>query len=464
MEKRRKREKNAQETKNHEKKHGHSLDRCIIAVATATAIAVTMSSCDEAGADITGKSGSSDGTTGFVDVVPSDISTKGTQNVPDGNGRITESPGEDKINTTNPTVTEPAVTEPAATEPAVTEPAVTEPAVTEPAVTEPAVTEPPKTEPPVENTDVVEENSYYEAIPYGTVYIDDPDMYDDETAVISEGSAGKYLVVIYTRYINGKYHSSWTERTEIKAPTDLIISVGTKESIRTEEKIITETVQKYSTIYEECDTMKEGTTAVKREGSDSVATRKYIFTYTHDILTSSELVSEDITDCVNEIILVGTMREEEEDDGTFGLPFIDAAHGGKDYSITQCYGGSNNHLGIDFAVYYGDPIVASMGGTVIAAYDEGYFSHDNILWTYGTYVVIEHDGYRTYYAHLSSRTVSVGDTVKKGDIIGSSGNTGRVSSSGGGIYAGTHLHFEIRKYYPSLGIYHTVDPLIYLPW
>jgi lysostaphin len=105
-----------------------------------------------------------------------------------------------------------------------------------------------------------------------------------------------------------------------------------------------------------------------------------------------------------------------------------------------------------------------MDGTVIAAYDEGYFSKNNILWTYGTYVVIQHDGYRTYYAHLRSRKVSVGDKVKKGDIIGTSGNTGRINTSATGPYAGTHLHFEIRKYYPEKNVYHTVDPKLYLPW
>ncbi|MGN1096191.1 MAG: M23 family metallopeptidase, partial [Eubacteriales bacterium] len=162
----------------------------------------------------------------------------------------------------------------------------------------------------------------------------------------------------------------------------------------------------------------------------------------------------------DEVILVGTKKKAP--DTTFGLPFIDAAHGGIDYSITKPYG--NGHAGIDFGVYYGDPIVAALDGTVIAAYDEGYFSKDNILWTYGTYVVIQHDGYRTYYAHLSSRTVKVGDKVSKGSIIGYSGNTGRVTSSSTGPYAGTHLHFEIRKYFPSTGVYHTVDPLIYLPW
>lgn len=318
--------------------------------------------------------------------------------------------------------------------------------------------------------DVINTKSYYEYVPYKTVFVEDDEMYDDETRVIEEGIDGYISVCIYEKYINGIFDSTWTTRNTLTEPKDRIEAVGTKASVYEKEEIITETVEKYSTIYEDCDTMEEGTTAVITQGRDSVVTRKYIVTYTHDKETSRSLVSEEITEKIDRVVLVGTKREEEEegegneDDNSFGLPFIDAAHGGKDYSLTQSYGGSNNHLGLDFAVYYNDPIVAAMGGTVIAAYDEGYFSHDNILWTYGTYVVIQHDGYRTYYAHMSSRTVSVGDKVSKGEIIGYSGNTGRVSSSGTGPYAGTHLHFEIRKYYPSSGIYHTVDPKPYLPW
>jgi murein DD-endopeptidase MepM/ murein hydrolase activator NlpD len=52
-------------------------------------------------------------------------------------------------------------------------------------------------------------------------------------------------------------------------------------------------------------------------------------------------------------------------------------------------------------------------------------------------VIVENGAYRTYYAHLSSIPVSVGDTVKAGTTIGLSGNTGNST--------GPHLHYEIRK-------------------
>ena len=304
------------------------------------------------------------------------------------------------------------------------------------------------------HTDVFEED-----IPFDTVYIDDPEMYDDEEVVEVQGTPGKTQVTEYTVYLDGTVQSVYRESVTVSEPQSRVIRRGTKPSVTHEENTVTETLEKYSTIYEECGTMEIGTTKVKTEGQDSVTVKVYRYTYEKGELVKTEVISEQISERVDQVILVGTKQQ------SFGMPFIDAAHGGVNYKLTQSYGGANNHLGLDFAVYYGDPIVSVMDGTVIAAYDEGYFSKNNILWTYGTYVVIQHDnGFRTYYAHLRTRSVSVGDKVKKGQIIGTSGNTGRINTTLTGPYAGTHLHFEIRKYYPEKGVYHTVDPKLYLPW
>ena len=57
--------------------------------------------------------------------------------------------------------------------------------------------------------------------------------------------------------------------------------------------------------------------------------------------------------------------------------------------------------------------------------------------SYGNYVVVSHsDGTSTLYAHMSSRSVSVGQSVSQGQELGKVGSTG--SSTG------NHLHFEIR--------------------
>ncbi|MGY0006199.1 peptidoglycan DD-metalloendopeptidase family protein [Micromonospora sp. I033] len=78
----------------------------------------------------------------------------------------------------------------------------------------------------------------------------------------------------------------------------------------------------------------------------------------------------------------------------------------------------------------GDPVVASAPGTVDRVTDLGGTS-------YGKYVRIDHgNGYTTYYAHLSSFNVSVGQTVGYGRVIGYVGSTGGST--------GPHLHYEQR--------------------
>jgi len=92
--------------------------------------------------------------------------------------------------------------------------------------------------------------------------------------------------------------------------------------------------------------------------------------------------------------------------------------------------GSTNHKGTDIGrVGYTSPIYASKSGTVIVS------KYSN---SYGNYVVISHGtGNTTLYAHMSSRSVSVGQYVTQGTVIGITGNTGHST--------GPHLHFEIKE-------------------
>jgi murein DD-endopeptidase MepM/ murein hydrolase activator NlpD len=96
------------------------------------------------------------------------------------------------------------------------------------------------------------------------------------------------------------------------------------------------------------------------------------------------------------------------------------------------------HTGIDIAAggISGHQILAANSGDVIIA---GYDSSG----IYGNYVVIDHGGGMTsLYGHCSGLNCSVGDEVSRGDVIAYVGNTGKVTSLGGGGY---HLHFQIMK-------------------
>jgi len=98
------------------------------------------------------------------------------------------------------------------------------------------------------------------------------------------------------------------------------------------------------------------------------------------------------------------------------------------YRIHPILGVNRFHSGIDIGAPYGTPVIAAAGGEVIQS---GYFGG------YGYSVMLYHGGgYATWYAHLSSINVSMGQLVERGGLVGRIGSTGWST--------GPHLHFEIR--------------------
>lgn len=104
---------------------------------------------------------------------------------------------------------------------------------------------------------------------------------------------------------------------------------------------------------------------------------------------------------------------------------------------------SGSHSGIDFPVFTGTSVKSITSGTVVTAGWGG---------AYGNQVVVKHaDGRYSQYGHLSSISVSVGQSVGAGQQIGLSGSTGNST--------GPHLHFEVRTG-PAYGS--DIDPVGYL--
>jgi murein DD-endopeptidase MepM/ murein hydrolase activator NlpD len=90
-------------------------------------------------------------------------------------------------------------------------------------------------------------------------------------------------------------------------------------------------------------------------------------------------------------------------------------------------GGPDYHTGVDFSAAHGTPVKATADGEVKSA---GYMGN------YGNAIVLEHGyGVSTRYGHLSRFNVRQGERVKRNQVIGFVGATGRATSS--------HLHFEI---------------------
>jgi murein DD-endopeptidase MepM/ murein hydrolase activator NlpD len=87
------------------------------------------------------------------------------------------------------------------------------------------------------------------------------------------------------------------------------------------------------------------------------------------------------------------------------------------------------HTGVDLSCPSGTPVKVSADGVV---------SHAEWFGAYGRLVIVDHgDGLQTYYAHLSRLDVIAGQEVRRGQVIGASGSSGRVTSP--------HLHYEVRR-------------------
>lgn len=144
--------------------------------------------------------------------------------------------------------------------------------------------------------------------------------------------------------------------------------------------------------------------------------------------------------------------------------------------ITQYYGPTKFaerayrtkfHTGVDFGASIGTPIFSVADGTIsrMDNNDRGISRWNR--YQYGRYILIAHtNNLSSLYAHLSRAMVKTGDIVKKGDLLGYSGNSGYAT--------GPHLHFgvywtpsiQLKPVSPAAGLVPigvTIDPMSYLP-
>ncbi|MFS1516889.1 peptidoglycan DD-metalloendopeptidase family protein [Bacillus sp. SCS-151] len=179
----------------------------------------------------------------------------------------------------------------------------------------------------------------------------------------------------------------------------------------------TETIEK--------DTMYKGDQKVNQEGQNGEKLENIIIVKDNGTQIEKTTIKEDVTkEPVNKIIFKGTKVVPSRGTGTLLWP---ASGGYVSSEMGQRWG--KLHKGMDIARPSNYTIKAADNGVVeFAGWDGGY----------GNRIVINHNnGIKTTYSHLSSISVSVGQTIEKGRKIGMMGSTGNST--------GTHLHFEVYK-------------------
>ena len=216
------------------------------------------------------------------------------------------------------------------------------------------------------------------------------------------------------------------EYTTLHIGDQIIITVPEPElSVVRTEQLYLEEAYDADVIYIDNDEWYTSQEKTLQEPSTGFRIAVADITYRNDKQISKEIVKEEILmEAVPKIVERGTKIPPT---------FIKPISGGK---LTSRFGrrtapkkgASTNHKGVDWGIPRGSTIVASSGGTVTKAGWGG---------GYGYVVYIKHPGgIETRYAHCSKVLVSAGQTVKQGQKIALSGNTG--------VSTGPHLHFEIR--------------------
>ena len=124
----------------------------------------------------------------------------------------------------------------------------------------------------------------------------------------------------------------------------------------------------------------------------------------------------------------------KESDRLQSIPSIRPVNGGY---INSGFGYRNDPFTSKPRFHYGQDITVS-SGTNIYAPSDGVVKYAARQGDFGKVIKLDHGyGYRTIFAHLSKFYVKWGQKVKRGDLIGKSGNTGRS--------AGPHLHYEVHR-------------------
>jgi murein DD-endopeptidase MepM/ murein hydrolase activator NlpD len=243
-----------------------------------------------------------------------------------------------------------------------------------------------------------------------------------------------YLWSFYPRTIAMSYQLQEAEKT-IQSQNTQIMSIGAKlQSLQEDMRRVQQFDAKLRMMMNVDREPAE--TSGGAENAENTGAQNYVPLHRQDLLAKrmhslADLIAQDLSmeELRQQEIILG-LRENREFMVT--TPSIWPAEGhlssGFGYRVSPFTGQATLHAGLDIANRIGTPIVSPAKGTVTFVGWQG---------AYGNCVTINHgNAISTRYAHMEKTSVKEGQTVNRGDLIGTVGNTGRTT--------GPHLHYEVR--------------------
>ena len=222
-----------------------------------------------------------------------------------------------------------------------------------------------------------------------------------------------------------EFESGYYLKKDLSSPIEVSILINNL-NVQTVSKITTDINIPFESVIEETNTKTVGYEEITTVGEEGILqTVEEVASINGYEIYRTEISSEKLKEPVNEVKTVGT-AETKERAFAASLGFVCPMASGT-YKVSAFWGDGRNHKAIDFSANTGVSIHVVSDGTVT------YSGYDS---DYGYNVIINHgNGVETRYAHANEIFVNQGDTVSKGQVIASVGNTGRST--------GSHLHFEV---------------------
>lgn len=238
------------------------------------------------------------------------------------------------------------------------------------------------------------------------------------------------------------FNTEYNSKNNLLVPGEqaIISTVDPKISVVVETYEVVDKETNFPVVEKYDSTLSQGSTQLVQEGQKGLErVSQNVKSINGEITFVDPVGKEVIKSPVSKIISIGTKYIP-----SVGSTSIWAWPTNSGYTITSNYayrinpinGKRELHDALDIAgTGYGSPIYAANNGTVV----ESSYTSIN-----GNYVVINHNnGYYTYYGHMSTKLVSVGQTIERGKQIGKVGATGWAT--------GPHVHFAVYKGWPYKG-------------